>query len=105
MNSSDPEIRSVRVMVGQEKFQIQTDLNDSELEEIVNFVTKKMDLHIKNNSRLDVRKQLILMAMDITSELFDARRRLKKAHTYYQESQKTAGFLADLLEEKTSAFK
>ena len=38
MNTSDQEVRSVRVTVGQEKFQIQTDLNDAEIEEIVNFV-------------------------------------------------------------------
>ena len=70
MNTSDQEIRSVRVTVGQEKFQIQTDLNDAEIEEIVNFVSKKMDQHLKANSRLEIRKQLILMAMVIYSDLF-----------------------------------
>ena len=90
MNTSDQEVRSVRVTVGQEKFQIQTDLNDAEIEEIVGFVTK-MDQHLKSNPRLEIRKQLILVAMDIASELFDTRRRLK-AHIYYQESQKQQEF-------------
>lgn len=103
MNTSDQEVRSVRVTVGQEKFQIQTDLNDAEIEEIVNFVSKKMDQHLKSNPRLEIRKQLILVAMDIASELFDTRRRLKKAHIYYQESQKTAGILASMLEEESSS--
>ena len=62
-----------------------------------------MDQHLKANSRLEIRKQLILMAMDIASELFDTRRRLKRAHIYYQESQKTAGILASMLEEESSS--
>ena len=100
MNSSDAGIRPVRVTVGHDKFQIQTDLTDLELNEIVSFVTKKMEQHLQNNSRLEVRKQLILVAMDVASELFDTRKRLQRAHVYYQESQKTAGILASILDEE-----
>lgn len=104
MNSPDTGIRSVRVTVGHDKFQIQTDLTDLELNEIVSFVTKKMEQHLQNNSRLEVRKQLILVAMDVASELFDTRKRLQRAHVYYQESQKTAGILASLLDDETTPF-
>lgn len=92
MNTSDQEVRSVRVTVGQEKFQIQTDLNDAEIEEIVNFVSKKMDQHLKANSRLEIRKQLILMAMDIASELFDTRRRLKELTFTIKKAKKQQEF-------------
>ncbi len=99
MDAADSSLRTTRVVIGQDKFQIQTDLNEAELDEIVAFVSKKVEQHTDSASRLDIRKQMILMSMDISSELFELRRRVAKAQIYYQESQKMANILADLLDE------
>ena len=99
MDAADSSLRTTRVVIGQDEFQIQTDLNEAELDEIVAFVSKKVEQHTDSASRLDIRKQMILMSMDISSELFELRRRVAKAQVYYHESQKMANVLADLLDE------
>ena len=68
MDAADSSLRTTRVVIGQDKFQIQTDLNEAELDEIVAFVSKKVEQHTDSASRLDIRKQMILMSMDISSE-------------------------------------
>jgi cell division protein ZapA (FtsZ GTPase activity inhibitor) len=98
MDAADSSLRTTRVVIGQDRFQIQTDLSETELDEIVAFVSKKIEQHTDPGSRLDVRKQMILMAMDISSELFELRRRVTRAQIYYRESQKMADVLAELLE-------
>ncbi|MCK9181404.1 MAG: cell division protein ZapA [Fibrobacteraceae bacterium] len=99
MDESDSSLRTTRVEIGKDRFQIQTDLSEAELSAIVEFVSKKIQDQVNSDARMDMRKQMILMAMDITSELFEYRRRSAKYKSYYEESQKMAKILADLLED------
>ena len=64
------------------------------------YVTKKVQLYVNSDARMDARKQLLLMAMDITSELFDMRRRHARYKELYLESQKVAGVLCSMLEDE-----
>lgn len=96
---ADPSLHTTRVEIGNDRFQIQTNLTDTEIADIVAFVSKKMEEHVSTEARMDLRKQMILMALDISSELFELRRQVDKGRTYYKESQKTAGVLSDLLED------
>ncbi|MDR1760343.1 MAG: cell division protein ZapA [Fibrobacter sp.] len=94
----DSSLRTTRVMVGSSRFQIQTDLTDRELSEVVQFVDEKLAQYENPSSRVDLRSQMILMALDISSELFELRRRLARADYYQKESQRTAQILIDLIE-------
>lgn len=100
MDAQDSPLHTARVEIGNDRFQIQTDLTDAELSAIVDYVTKKMQSYVNSDARMDMRKQMILMAMDISSELFDMRRRHAVYKEFYRESQKTAKVLADMLSEE-----
>lgn len=67
----------MKIAVGNERFQIQTDLSEEELHALSAYVEAKMEVHLTPGVRVDPKKQLILMAMEITAELFDARRRIQ----------------------------
>lgn len=94
----DSSLRTTRVVVGSSRFQIQTDLSDQELGEVVHFVDQKISQYEDPSSRVDLRSQMILMALDISSELFELRRRLARADYYQKESQRTAQILIDLID-------
>ena len=100
MDEKEPALRTVRVEIGTDRFQIQTDLTDAELSAIVTYVTKKMQGYVSSDARMDMRKQLLLMAMDITSELFDMKRRHARYKDYYLESQKVAQVLSSMLDDE-----
>ena len=97
---ADSSLHTTRVEIGNDRFQIQTDLTDAELSAIVEYVTKKVQLYVNSDARMDARKQLLLMAMDITSELFDMRRRHARYKELYLENQKVAGVLCSMLEDE-----
>lgn len=97
MDARDSSLHTTRVEIGNDRFQIQTDLTDAELSAIVAYVTGKVETYVKADARMDMRKQMLLMAMDITSELFDMRRRHARYKEYYLESQKVSKVLSDML--------
>lgn len=98
MDSPDNSLHTARVEIGNDRFQIQTDLTDAELSAIVEYVSQKVQMHVRSDARMDMRKQMLLMAMDITSELFDMRRRHARYKEYFLESQKEAKILIDILD-------
>lgn len=100
MDARDSSLHTTRVEIGNDRFQIQTDLTDAELSAIVSYVTKKVDAYVKSDARMDMRKQMLLMAMDITSELFDMRRRHARYKEFYQESQKVSKVLAEMISDE-----
>jgi cell division protein ZapA (FtsZ GTPase activity inhibitor) len=100
MDARDSSLHTTRVEIGNDRFQIQTDLTDAELSAIVSYVTKKVDTYVKSDARMDMRKQMLLMAMDITSELFDMRRRHARYKEFYQESQKVSKVLAEMISDE-----
>ena len=101
--SEQDSLRSTKVVVGQDRFQIQTDLSEQELQAIASYVDAKLSLHMNPVSRTDPRKQLVLMALDIASELFETRRRLSELETFKGEALRTAHRLNTLLEEPGEA--
>lgn len=105
MDEQNVSLHTVKVEIGKDRFQIQTDLTDAELSAIVDYVTKKVDAYVSSDARMDMRKQLLLMAMDITSELFDVRRRHARYKEFYTESQKTAGILSQMIDEALDSVK
>lgn len=105
MDGQNAELHTARVEIGKDRFQIQTDLTDAELSAIVDYVTKKVDAYVSSDARMDMRKQLLLMAMDITSELFDVRRRHAHYKEFYLESQKTSGILSQMIDEALDEMK
>ena len=100
MDAQESALHTARVEIGTDRFQIQTDLTDAELSAIVAYVTKKVQAYVSSDARMDMRKQLLLMAMDITSELFDMKRRHARYKEFYLESQKVSGVLASMLEDE-----
>lgn len=101
--STQDSLRSTRVVVGQDRFQIQTDLSEEELQSIASYVDGKIALHVDTSLRTDNRKQLILMALDIASELFETRRRLDELENFRNEALRTAHRLNALFEEPTES--
>lgn len=97
--SEQDSLRSTKIIVGQDRFQIQTDLSEAELQSIVSYVDDKLALHLNPAVRTEPRKQLILMAMDIASELFETRRRLDELEKFRNEALRTAHRLNALFEE------
>jgi len=101
--SDQDSLRSTKIVVGQDRFQIQTDLSEVELQAIVSYVDAKLGEHLNPAARNDPRKQLVLMAMDIASELFETRRRLEDLEKFRGEALRTAHRLNALLEEPTES--
>ncbi len=91
-------LRSAKIVIGKDRFQIQTDLNESELDEIVQFVEKKYDQYVGDASAVDAKKRLELMALDIASEYFDLRRRYVRLRENDQNAQKEIVILNELMD-------
>ena len=101
------ELQPTKITIGGERFQVQTDLNPEELQELIAYIEAKMQEHLTPSLRAEPRKQLILMAMEIASELFDTRRHVAELERTQNRIAQTADHLADLLsgdvEEPTDA--
>ena len=103
-DSQGAPLHVTHIEIGKDRFQIQTDLTDAELSAIVDYVTNKMQAFARADSCTNFRKPLLLMALEITSELFDMRQRHAKYKNLYIESQKIAGVLASMLDDKLAEF-
>lgn len=96
---AENNLRSAKVVLGKDRFQIQTDLSEQELDEIVQFVEKKLEQYVGSDVPLnDAKKRLELMALDITSEYFDLRRRYVRLRENDQNAQKEIVVLNDLMD-------
>ncbi|MCQ2102649.1 MAG: hypothetical protein MJY98_05430 [Fibrobacter sp.] len=90
-------LRSVSVTVAQEQIQIRTDLPDSELKEIGDFIDQRFERSSK--FQLDNRKRLALLTVELTSEIFELRKQLRRAKAYYDQMEKDLNSLNLLLDE------
>ena len=94
---ADLELRSVTVTVAQERIQIRTDLPDAELGEIIAFIDERFKRYEKY--QMDYKKRLSLLAVELTSELFEVRKNMRRAKRYCEQMDKSARDLGSLLEE------
>lgn len=94
---ADLELRSVTVTIAQERIQIRTDLPDAELGEIIDFIGEKFARYEKY--QMDYKKRLSLLAVELTSELFELRKNMRRAKLYCEHLDKRARDLASLLDE------
>ncbi len=90
-------LRSVSVSVAQEHIQIRTDLPDGELKEIGDFIDARFERSSK--FQMDNKKRLALLAVELTSEIFELRKQLRRAKVYYDQMEKDVENLSLLLDE------
>lgn len=93
-------LRSVSITIAQEKIQIRTDLPDAELQQIVDFIGTRLDNSSK--FRLDSKKQLSLLAVELTSEIFELRKQLHMAKIYHDQMEKVVRDLSLVIDEATN---
>jgi len=90
-------LRSVSISVAQESIQIRTDLPEAELKEIGDFIDQRFERSSK--FQLDNRKRLALLSVELTSEIFELRKQLRRAKAYYEQMEKDLKNLNLLLDE------
>lgn len=56
----NPNLRPAKITLAQERINIQTDLSDQELERILQFLTRKIDKYIGENTN-ETKKRLLLI--------------------------------------------
>ena len=93
-------LRSVSISIAQEKIQIRTDLPDTELQQIVDFIGTRLENSSK--FRLDSKKQLSLLSVELTSEIFELRKQLRLAKVYHDQMEKVVRDLSLMLDEATN---
>ena len=90
-------LRSVSINVAQERIHIRTDLPDTDLKEIVDFIESRLDNSSK--FKLELKKQLCLLAVELTSEIVELRKQLRKAKSYHDLMDKDIRELSLQLDE------
>ncbi|GEM_PF-3516021 len=91
----EQQLQSTRITVGGEVLQIQTDLDPTELERIVQYVDGKI-LELQTQAlKANAKRHLILVAMTIASELFAERQHSAKL----EDSQERVQLLVEKLTE------
>lgn len=98
--ADNESLRSVSVIVAQESIQIRTDLPDAELKEISEFIDQRFDRSAK--FQMENRKRLALLAVELTSEIFELRKQLRSAKIYYDTMEQDLKNLSLLLDEGMS---
>jgi len=101
MSTSD--LQPSKIIIGGERFQIQTDLSAEELQEIITYIEMKMQEHLTPSLRAEPRKQLILMAMEIAADLFQTRKQVAELERTQERIAQTADHLADMLSSDVEA--
>lgn len=91
------ELQPTRITIGGERFQVQTDLSAEELQSIIAYVESKMSEHLTPSLRAEPRKQLILMAMEISAELFASKSRVEELEKARERSASVAERLVEAL--------
>ena len=90
-------LRSVNISVAQEAIQIRTDLPDAELQEIVDSINQRFERSAK--FQMDNRKRLALLAVELTSEIYELRKQLGRAKIYYDQMENGLQNLSLLLDQ------
>ena len=70
MEKQSLALRPAKITIAQERLNIQTDLSDQELEKILEYLNRKIEKYIGENTN-ETKKRLLLMALDISAEFFD----------------------------------
>lgn len=94
----NPNLRPAKITLAQERINIQTDLSDQELERILQFLTRKIDKYIGENTN-ETKKRLLLMALDISAEYFDIRHRYQKLLEKSENADKEISILNTQLQQ------
>lgn len=95
--ADNESLRSVSIVVAQESIQIRTDLPDAELQEIGEFINQRFDR--SSRFQMENRKRLALLAVELTSEIFELRKQLRRAKIYYETMEQDLKNLSLLLDE------
>lgn len=98
--ADNDSLRSVSIVVAQESIQIRTDLPDAELKDIGEFINQRFDRSAK--FQMENRKRLALLAVELTSEIFELRKQLRRAKIYYDTMEQDLKNLSLLLDEGMS---
>ncbi|MCQ2091046.1 MAG: hypothetical protein MJY85_00050 [Fibrobacter sp.] len=98
--ADNDSLRSVSIVVAQESIQIRTDLPDAELKDIGEFINQRFDRSAK--FQMENRKRLALLAVELTSEIFELRKQLRRAKIYYETMEQDLKNLSLLLDEGLS---
>lgn len=98
--ADNDSLRSVSIVVAQESIQIRTDLPDAELKDIGEFINQRFDRSAK--FQMENRKRLALLAVELTSEIFELRKQLRRAKIYYETMEQDLKNLSLLLDEGMS---
>lgn len=93
-------LRSVSISVAQENIQIRTDLPDAELKDIGDFIDQRFERSAK--FQMDNKKRLALLAVELTSEIFELRKQLRRAKAYYDQMERDISTLTLLVDEGIS---
>ena len=108
-------LRSVSINVAQERIHIRTDLPDTDLKEIVDFIESRLDNSSK--FKLELKKQLCLLAVELTSEIIELRKQgllypeivsvLGCSYAYVKEisRENDLGYSKDELAKRSGSFK
>lgn len=98
--ADNDSLRSVSIVVAQESIQIRTDLPEAELKEIGEFIDQRFDR--SSRFQMENRKRLALLAVELTSEIFELRKQLRRAKIYYETMEQDLKNLSLLLDEGMS---
>jgi len=90
-------LQPTKLVIGGERFQIQTDLSAEELQALVSYIEEKMSEHLTPSMRAEPRKQLILMSMEIAAELFALRQRVAELEQTQERTAQSVERLVDIL--------
>ena len=89
-------LRPAKIVLAQERLNIQTDLSEQELDTVVEFLSKKIDKYIGEHTN-ETKKRLLLMALEISAEYFDVRRKYQNLEQNSKVADKEISMLNELL--------
>lgn len=99
MEKQSLALRPAKITIAQERLNIQTDLSDQELEKILEYLNRKIEKYIGENTN-ETKKRLLLMALDISAEFFDIRHRYHKLAENEKNIEKEISTLNNLLQQE-----
>jgi cell division protein ZapA (FtsZ GTPase activity inhibitor) len=86
-------IQSLKVSVAGEEFLVRTDTSQATLNEIASWVNSKIDELVVPGSRIDNRKQLVMVSLAIAGELFEKKAKIKDLESKIQQYQQKSELL------------
>ena len=96
MEKEPTSLRPAKIVLAQERLNIQTDLSEQELDTVVEFLSKKIDKYIGEHKKKK-KKRLLLMALEISAEYFDVRRKYQNLEQNSKVADKEISMLNELL--------